>query len=279
MCCVLLLLSTAVTVQAKQEPLWEVGMGVGGLYMPDYVGSSRAQSYVFPIPYLIYNGEVWKVDRKGVRGDVVRTETFKIDVSGNVGPPVSSDQNGARLGMPDLDPTFEIGPSLETLLWKSEDQRHVWTFRLPLRAVYVTDFSYVEPTGWRLLPNINYDARDVGRSITGEGGWHWGISAGPVWSTEAYHDYYYEVDQQYATATRPAYDARRGYSGVRVGLAIRKRFKNVWFGAFARYRSLGGAVFEDSPLVHDRSSWLVGGGLSYIFSSSDEMVEVDDIFD
>ena len=271
-----MLMLGSVSAQARQEPLWEVGMGIGGLYMPDYDGSGHKESYAFPIPYLIYNGEVWKVDRKGVRGDVVRTDTFKFDISGNIGPPVSSDQNGARLGMPDLDPTFEIGPSLEMLLWNSDDRRHVWSFRIPARAVYVTDFSYLEPAGWRLLPNINYDAHDVGP----DGGWEWGVSFGPVWATEAYHDYYYEVDPQYKiTGTRPAYDARRGYGGTRVGLAIRKRFKKVWFGAFARYRYLGGAVFEDSPLVQERSSWLVGGGLSYIFSASDEMVEVDDIFD
>lgn len=277
--CVFLLLCASTYAHARKEPLWELGMGVGGLYMPDYDGSSNKESYAFPIPYIIYNGEVWKVDRRGVRGDVVRSERFRFNFSGNIGPPVSSEQNGARQGMPDLDPTIEIGPSLEMLIWNSDDRRHVWSFRLPARAVYVTDFSYLEPAGWRLLPNINYDAHDVGQGLPGGGGWFWGISAGPVWATEHYHDYYYEVAPEFATATRPAYDARRGYGGIRVGFAIRKRFKKVWFGAFARYRYMKDTVFEDSPLFQERSSLVVGGGLSYIFAGADEMVEVDDIFD
>ncbi|MDH5632915.1 MAG: MipA/OmpV family protein [Gammaproteobacteria bacterium] len=265
--------------KVTRERLWEVGMGIGGLHMTDYEGSSETQSYAFPIPYLIYNGEFWKVSRQGVRRDVVRTDSFKFDVSGNVGPPVNSEDNTARVDMPDLDPTFEIGPSMELLLWNSADKRHVWSLRMPARAVFVTDFSDVEPAGWRLLPNINYDAHDLGRREPGAEGWHWGISVGPVWATEAYHDYYYEVDPIYATPTRPAYNARGGYSGIGVGFAVRKRYKNVWFGLFARYRNLAGAIFEDSPLVEQRDSLVVGGGLSFIFAQSDEYVEIDSIFD
>lgn len=274
---VLILLCVSIQAQARKEPLWELGLGIGGLYMPDYEGSAHKQSFAFPIPYIVYNGDKVTVDRRGVRGDVVRAERFRLNMSGNIGPPVSSDQNGIRLGMPDLDPTIEVGPSLEMILWNSDDRRHVWSFRIPARAVYVTDFSYIEPAGWRLLPNINYDAHDVGHDLMG--GWFWGVSAGPVWATEHYHDYYYEVAPEFETSTRPAYDARRGYGGMRVGFAIRKRFKKIWFGAFARYRYLGGAVFEDSPLVKESSSLVVGAGLSYIFSRSDEMVEVDDLFE
>lgn len=267
-------LMLAVPAQAKEEPLWELGVGIGALTMPDYTGSDENLNYVFPIPYVVYNGEILKVDRQGVRGDLFQSDRVKFDISLNAGAPVESGENGARVGMPDLDPTFELGPSLQFLLWRSEDRRHVWTLRFPVRAVVATDFEESHSAGWRFQPNVNYDAEDVGPG----GGWEWGIAVGPVWGSERYHDYYYEVAPQYATASRPAYDADGGYGGIRIGWALRKRFKKVWFGLFARYNYIGGAVFEDSPLVKRSHALVVGGGISYIFAQSDERVQVQDCF-
>jgi hypothetical protein len=66
------------------------------------------------------------------------------------------------------------------------------------------------------------------------------------------------VAPRYATAARNAYDARGGYAGWQMLAVLSKRFPACWVGAFVRYDSLRGAVFDDSPLVVcDR--YLAGG--------------------
>ena len=55
-------------VQAKDLPLWELGLGVAGLWFPDYRGADETRGYVLPVPYVVYRGEFFKADRNGIRG-------------------------------------------------------------------------------------------------------------------------------------------------------------------------------------------------------------------
>jgi len=91
---------------------------------------------------------------------------------------------------------------------------------------------------------------------------HWSHlgSAGLVWSTEDYHEYFYGVAPQYAdpAAGRPAYDARGGYSGARATFSSVVRRARWRVGVFAAYDALGGAAFDDSPLVKTEQG-LTGG--------------------
>ncbi len=103
-----------------EYPLWEAGVGAGALSLPDYRGSDQQRFYAFPVPYLVYRGEILKVDRTAVRGLFFQSDRFEFDVSLNASPPVNSGRNHARQGMPDLDPTGEIGPSLIIKLGKSD---------------------------------------------------------------------------------------------------------------------------------------------------------------
>jgi outer membrane scaffolding protein for murein synthesis (MipA/OmpV family) len=102
------------------------------------------------------------------------------------------------------------------------------------------------------------------------------MAAGPLYATERLHDYYYQVDPAFATATRPAYDARAGYSGVRVTVSLSKRFRHLWFGAFARYDDLSGTVFEDSPLVRIHRSFMTGFGIAWVAAVSEQRVRARD---
>ncbi|MFZ1980807.1 MAG: hypothetical protein WAU61_05820, partial [Smithella sp.] len=40
----------------EEKPLWELGVGLGLLQMPDYRGSDENRLYVLPYPYVIYRG-------------------------------------------------------------------------------------------------------------------------------------------------------------------------------------------------------------------------------
>jgi len=100
--------------------------------------------------------------------------------------------------------------------------------------------------------------------------------AGPVFADRKYHDYFYGVDAAYATATRPAYQARGGYAGWRALAATSRRFGITWVGAFLRYDSLSGAVFDDSPLMRSKHAVTAGIGISWVFARSSELVTTRD---
>jgi outer membrane scaffolding protein for murein synthesis (MipA/OmpV family) len=266
--CALLILSS--TVRAQEEPLWEAGVGMAMMTLPDYRGADEGKTYAFPVPYISYNGQNFRIDRRGAHGDIAQRGNVWLDVSVNLGPPADSEENDARRGMPDLDPIIEIGPSLRMLWLANERQDRTLTLYLPLRAVIATDFSHADTIGWIFAPHLTYDHLKFGPG----GGWNFSASLGPLYASEDFHDYYYEVRPEFATATRPTYNAEGGYSGARTTFTLSKRFKDYWVGSFVRYDSLRGAAFEDSPLVRTNHSFMAGIAVSWIFARSAERVPV-----
>lgn len=248
--------------RTHELPRWELGIGVGGVYLPDYRGSDEQGGYLVPWPFAAYRGERITLDREGFQGRLFGSPHVKIVASLGVSTPVKSDKNVARADMPDLDFAFEAGPMLEVDLWRSPSHERI-AFQLPLRGVIVTDFSSdFTGAGWLLAPRLTWYAPYFFR--------HYDVEAtvGPLFGSNEYHDYYYRVDPQYATAQRPAYDARAGYSGARFTLGGSRRFGKIWSGVYLRYDNLAGAVFGDSPLVRADNALTIGGGIAYIFATA-----------
>lgn len=256
---------------AKEAPLWEAGAGIGYVDFPDYRGSDERHRYVLPVPYLVYRGDFLKVDREKVRGLFFKNDYAELDVSLSASVPVKSSDNEARRGMPDLDPTFEIGPSLNFFLLRSDARKMYLDLRLPVRPVIATDFSHTRYVGYVFQPQLNLDVRDLG----GHTGWNLGLAAGPIFGDKRYHDYFYGVSSAYATPTRPAYTARGGYAGSQFIAALSKRYPKYWVGGFVKWDTVQGAVFEDSPLVRKKQNITGGFAISWIFAESKETVRED----
>ena len=255
--------------QAEEKPLWEAGLGVGAVAFPDYRGSDQSNVYPLPLPYFVYRGKFLKADREGVRGELFDRRDLELSFSVNATIPVSSDDNDAREGMPNLRPTLEFGPSLDLHLWRSAAEDMQLDLVMPLRLPVTLEGS-PQALGWNFSPRLNLDIANV----AGHDGWDFGIGAGPLFGAERFHEYFYSVAPRYATAQRPAYDARGGYSGVHVITSISKRFPGYWVGAYLRYDTLHNAVFEDSPLVR-RQNYVTGGiGIAWMIGKSTRMVEV-----
>lgn len=68
---------------ASGVPLWEAGLGVAFIDFPDYRGSDERNTYVLPIPYVVYRGKFLKVDREKVRGLLLKSDKAELDVSLN----------------------------------------------------------------------------------------------------------------------------------------------------------------------------------------------------
>jgi outer membrane scaffolding protein for murein synthesis (MipA/OmpV family) len=268
--CVLLIFLGAETVPAEEKPLWEVGLGVAALYLPDYRGSDEGRFYVLPYPYMIYRGDFLRVDRDRISGRIFETDRLLFDVSFYGSVPVDSDDNDDRRGMPDLDPTFEVGPALNITLLKGAQNRYKLGLNFPVRAVFSTDFSSVRHEGWIFSPRLNFEWNDV---VPGTG-LNFGLSAGPIFADSGYHDYYYTVEPRYAASWRPAYDSDGGYSGSAVTVGLNKTLNSFILGAFVSMDFLEGAEIEDSPLVTTKHSVMGGVTVSWVFFKSVKMVTV-----
>ena len=252
-----------------RRPLWELGIGAAGLRLPDYRGSDQSHSYLLPLPYIVYRGTFLKADRDGARALLFDSQRVKVDLSVAASTPTRSADNLARAGMPNLPGSFELGPNLNVTLASSAKSRWKLDLRMPLRAAVSLQRS-PQFVGTTFSPNLNLDVGGL------SGGWNLGVLTGPVFADRKYHDHIYGVDAAYATAGRPAYEARAGYGGWRALAATSRRFGSTWIGAFVRYDSLKGAAFDDSPLVRRSSALTAGVAVSWVLATSSELVASTD---
>jgi MipA family protein len=258
----------------REEPLWEAGLGIAGLHFPDYRGSEQTHNYALPAPYFVYRGDIIKADRHGLRGTLFNADWIDLNLSVGASLPVDSSENRARQGMDDLKPSIELGPSLDLTLWRSASRDTKLELRLPVR-VGMTISSDPKFIGGQFFPHLNVDIH----APAGLTGWNLGMLAGPVFTDKRYNEYFYSVPPEQATASRPAYQAGGGYAGTQLIVALSKRFPKFWVGGFARYDTLNGARFEDSPLVTSKRYFAAGLGFSWIFGQSSQRVRVDQFGD
>ena len=266
---IVLAVFTPRAARPEQLPLWEFGLGAGALVFNDYRGADTTHAYPVPVPYFLYRGKFLESDRDGLRGKLLHQERIELNLSVNATTPVRG--NSARAGMPDLRSTVEIGPSLNAHLWRSEDARAKLDLRLPARAAFTVE-AHPRGIGWFYTPYLSLDLAQYAAPT----GWKLGLLAGPLFAQRRYDDYFYGVAPQYATPSRPAYEAPGGYAGTQALVSLTRRFPDHWIGAYLRHDSLGGAAFAASPLVKRDSYW--SGGLAYVWmiGRSQRLVESDD---
>jgi outer membrane scaffolding protein for murein synthesis (MipA/OmpV family) len=268
--CAALFLGLPQRAAAGKVPQWELGAGVAGLTLPDYRGSDEVRSYLLPVPYIIYRLEWIKVDRTGIQSILLNWEQAEVNLSLSATPPVRSKDNRAREGMSNLKPMVEFGPSLDIHLWRGDGRRFKLDVRTPVRAAFTVE-PHPRDAGVNLSPTLNFDVDGIGGRP-----WQLGMLAGPIFATRRQHQFYYGVPESDARPDRPAFNAHGGYSGLQFLVALSRRFEKAWFGAYARYDSLRGAVFEDSPLVRRNYYVSAGFAIAWIPLQSSRMIERDD---
>jgi MipA family protein len=268
-CAAVALAGAAMAARADERPLWEAGVGLTVLSFPDYRGSNQRRPWVLPFPYLVYRGEFLKADERRVRGLLAKTEWLELDASFNATVPVKSSKNEAREGMPDLDPTVELGPSINAMIAQSADRKSQVELRLPVRGVIATDLRHAQFAGWVFEPALNLDLMD----IFGSPGLRFGAAAGPMYSDRRHNEYFYSVDPAFATPDRPAYSPGGGYAGSQFILTLSKRFGDFWVGGFARWDTLHNAAFESSPLV--KTEQYFAGGIAVAWMLGESTIKVD----
>ncbi len=257
---VLLLFSQA--TNAQRLPKWELGAALGYVNFPYYRGAEASRNIFLPLPLAIVRDD----KRQKNKRYLFASKRVNLGLSLAATLPVPKDGKVlVRAGMPGLDATLELGPELEVSLWRRG--RHHLSGVLPLRAVSALSFSQISLQGWKFSPYFLY--RYVGKRA-----WKFDVLAGPIYGSSAYHSYYYGVSRPYATAERPYFEVRQGYSGSRASGYIQKSMGRLWVSVFARYDILAGAVFEDSALVEKKTSIFGGFVLGWVFKKSPDLVGV-----
>jgi MipA family protein len=258
--CVLLLLAgpSLADDPLRPDPRLEIGVGALAMALPDYRGSDYYGLRALPIPYVVYRTERVQITREGLRARLFAMDRLTASFSG-AGSLPGADDNPDRAGMPRIDPTFELGPSLDYVLRGGDEERFRLKLRVPARAVVAADGLHFNGVGWSFVPHLRLDHAHDSGSL------HWSHlgSVGLVWATEDHHEYFYGVAPQYAAAGRPAYDARGGYGGARSSWSSVVRHGRWRVGAFASYDWLQGAAFRDSPLLKTDHALTAGLFVTY----------------
>jgi outer membrane scaffolding protein for murein synthesis (MipA/OmpV family) len=254
------------TQNYEELPLWELGLGIGGLNQPYYVGTKQDRTFAFPVPVPIYRGKVIKSDDEGVRAELFNSDRLKLEFSLDFNLAVDSNDVDLRIGMPDIDSRLQIGPSLEVKLAKSDHSQ--WQLNFPIRASVGISGDGLDESGVTFAPNLSY-FRDFDWSGTP---WRAGMALGPQFGSRDYQNLYYGVDEAFATENREAYSADSGYAGSRLLMTLRSQNRDRLWVWFVRYENISGATFVDSPLVETNDGLSVGLIFSKFLFKSKETV-------
>lgn len=253
-------------------PRWEIGLGALHLSGKDYPASDADNDRTFIVPYAVYRGEKLRIGDGGISALAFENSRFSLDFSVAASVNANS-ENELRVGLPEIDYMFELGPQLVVTLYDTindDSTRSELTFSTQLRAAFSTDFSDVKSRGGVLTTVLEWERSGY---LNGRLGVF--AELGPKWASEDLQDVFYEVAPEFATAERSAYDAKGGYlsTDLQLGLSYQATPNLQLFGAIGK-KLYANAANEDSPLYETKNSDTFWVGALWRLKSSKEMVAV-----
>lgn len=260
-CCSSYLFFSDFANAAPQEYSIDLGAGLSALQIPHYPGSAQNDYLFVPFPFLRVRSPNLEIERNELTGTFFKGERVKIGLTLGGSLPVNSAKDKAREGMPDVNIGLEAGPSLSVLLWKPNAE-HRLTFDIPVRQAVFFSKEKIDPHGQFALPHLHYlyeVETDKYRSHSIE------VELGAEYATQKYSSYFYDVEPEFATAERPAYEAHGGLSAYRFTVGFSALEKHWYFGAFAKYLDLHDSVIDNSPLVKRDTCLYAGVAVAYLF--------------
>lgn len=251
--------------QPSGLPLWEVGGFAGSLTGPAYPASTERLNRNLVLPYFIYRGERFSVDRDGIDARLRLAPNYELDLGVSGSFPAMSDGISVRQGMPDMGTLLEFGPRLKVKL-PSPGPGMRLGLDLPLREVFEISGG-TRGQGLVFEPSMALDMANVG------GGWSMTAKFGLIWGDQQINQYFYGVAPAYATALRPAFEAQSGLMSARASLSASKSLNpDVRLFGYARMDYFGLSANTASPLHLQNSSPSMGLGLTWTLGRSEARV-------
>ncbi|MCC2678565.1 MAG: hypothetical protein K0R29_1141 [Pseudobdellovibrio sp.] len=253
---------------AYQKPLLEYGMFLGHGGLADYPASDEYRYRTLPFPYLNYHGDFFSSESEnGTRLRFIRDEDFDLDLSFGGSFPTETNNNTARAGMPSLDWTLEVGPRLLYYFYRNPEKGNI-RLGLPYRASFATDFQRGRHVGYLFSPTLQFDKYSF---LSDHLNVYLILTANYFSEGEA--DFFYEIEPQYATADRRAYDAKAGWLSFDTSVSAKYEIDKKIFLVGAQYSDFSGSANKESFLHRtDHSlSYFIGFGI--LFFESEEKVD------
>lgn len=247
-----------------EKPFFEAGLSGGAGYIPDYPGAGQSRSHALAFPIFNLRGRVFRSDDEdGTHARIFRDLNLTLDVSLGGSFPADSSQNRARENMPDLVWMGEVGPRLTTKLYG--DALHYVKASVAVRMALSTDFTRVDYRGVLLAPALSAVHEElIFRKISVA------VRVSPQFATQELHEYFYTVEPQHATPSRPAHRARGGYVGTSLFsvFAFERPEYGIYTGVGASFQE--GAANQKSPLFKERINPVAFVGFRWYFYKSEE---------
>lgn len=248
----------------SNKPLYELGIIGGAVLVPDYPASDQSRFRYLAFPQARYRGFRFRSDEEdSLKARILLNPIYGFDLSASGALSASSDKNSAREGMEDLDWVGEIGPRFYLFLVRTD--KIWWRVFLPVRLATSTDLKSITYQGLVVAPSTSlryyFDDSKFNSIVAGVTRTH---------TTHELQEFYYQVDQKYATKDRSAYNATSGYMGTTSTLSYiyEKAHLGLYVGlGFSSYK---GAANAGSPLHKADYNFAGFLGFSYLFYQSEE---------
>ncbi len=255
--------------EPADDPLWEVRLAGFGSYGQAYPAAEDSQLNVVPLPFPIYRGKFLRVGddtEKPVRTRIFRRDRIKLDIDFGLNFPVDSDEVDVRNGMPDLDLLAEAGPELEV---QFTNQLLGGDLFLALQARGAVSLDGLDPSWRGMVFSTEFKHKRQLFSQRTE----LLTRLTPEWGSNDYMDFFYTVDPAFATASRPAYQARSGYLGTKLSFVLAHDFTREFeIRTGVRFGFYGGAANRNSPLFANDTTTVAYVAFLWKFWESDRRV-------
>ena len=260
--------------ELQEESLWEMRLAAFARYGSAHPASEESQFNFIPLPFPVYRGRFLRLGsdaEQPIQGRIFQRDRIRLGVDVDLHFGSESDDIDARTGMPNLDFMLEAGPELELQVSDGDLAGGDLFLALQLRAAF--SFDGLDPTyrglvfspGLRYLKKLWLPKQQLRLRLT------------PTIASSDYMNYYYGVESQFATPQRPGFDAKGGYLGTDLSVAIRqpitKNFE-IWGGL--RFGFQQGAKNDDSPLYTQNHTQSVYAAFLYKFWESNRKVPAED---
>lgn len=257
----------------KLEPLWELGVGGGATFTPDYPGSNQNHLWSIPFPFAIYRGEILHSDRRGgTRARLYQGVSYEFNFSASGGLPSSSEGNAARDGMPNLEWFGELGPRLMIDLY-SVPERALLRLGFPVRFAFSSNWEHVRDHGYTIAPELLYDLPHMFGSR-----FDFFTLLTANWADRRFQSYFYDVEPVDERAGRPAFVSRSGYllSDLTFGIITNFGDQRLKLNTSVTFTSMAANANHASPLMKQDFNYSVGMVLIWVFAKSEDRVQTAD---
>lgn len=238
----------------------EIGVGYGFGSIADYPAADEYSRKTVLLPLIIYKGDILKSDQEeGTRAELFKSQEIEINLSFGARFSSDSENNKARIGMPNLNYILETGPSLNYKLWRLPKVASL-TLQIPLRLTFETDFRKTDFLGLVFEPELKFQKINfLVPNLTAS------TSVAVEFFNERVANYYYQVANRYVTADRPAYEAKAGLASMSIGQSFLYEYNRFNFIFGANHSYFGKSENTASPLYKSDTNTSIFVALAWFF--------------